>query len=85
MGPSLVRWSTKQNCVLINYKPVMNRCIRSVVEYTELVVDLEYTELVLTAEHPLQHLDIPEIFERGQTGLEKMGISLILQAIRLLK
>ena len=45
-------------------------------EYTELLVDLEYTELVLTAEHLLQHLDIPEIFERGQTGLEKkMGIT----------
>ena len=26
-------------------------------EYT----DLEYTEMVLTAEHPLQHLDIPEM------------------------
>ena len=54
-------------------------------------VDLEYTELVLTTEHPLQHLDIPEmnfyarwasLFDRlclliriGQTGLEKMGIS----------
>ena len=37
---------------------------------------VEYTELVLTAEHPLQHLDIPEIFERGQTGLEKKWASL---------
>ena len=24
-------------------------------------MDLEYTELVLTTEHPLQHLDIPEM------------------------
>ena len=49
-------------------------------------MSVEYTELVLTAEHPLQHLDIPEmnfyarwalLFDRlclliriGQTGLE---------------
>ena len=38
----------------------------SELEYTELLVDLEYTELeytelVLTTEHPLQHLDIPEM------------------------
>ena len=39
-------------------------------------VDLEYTDLeyiantvVLTAEHPLQHLDIPEIFETPLYGM----------------
>ena len=45
-------------------------------EYT----DLEYTELVLTAEHPLQHLNIPEMnfYARWASLFDRLCLALIL-------
>ena len=53
---------TISNCIGVNGDSGIWSILNwSVVDPIASGVDLEYTELVLTTEHPLQHLDIPEM------------------------